>query len=292
MTFPQAIDLFIFDQQLRGNTDKTIKTYRDFITAFTDWLEKQRLVNIEDLTLSHVQQYQIYLINRPCDNKAKPLARRTVRTYIRHIKIFLGFCFENGYIKEAFHLNIKLPKAEKPLIEILSDQEAEQLITTAGYGIDAKRNRAIISLMLDCGLRLSETAGVKESDIHFDSGYILITGKGRKQRIVPIGRKVSDALRSHGVPPARGAPLFGMTPNAIAGMIKRLKIKSGIPRLHAHLLRHTFATNYLIHGLGDIYELSRILGHADIKITEGYIQLAGYYKILKNREIKTYLDMQ
>jgi site-specific recombinase XerD len=56
------------------------------------------------------------------------------------------------------------------------------------------------------------------------------------------------------------------------------------------LLRHTFATNFLIYGLGDVYELSRILGHSDIKITEGYLQLANYYKLLKNRLQATYLD--
>jgi integrase/recombinase XerC/integrase/recombinase XerD len=217
---------------------------------------------------------------------------------MRHIRIFLGFCFEKELIKEAIHLKIQLPKAEKPFIEILTDEESSRLL--AGFGSDelAHRNRAIICLMLDCGLRLSEVAGIRVGDVNRDEGYIIVTGKGRKSRIVPIGNKVKEILNVYFKHRVGGERLFltnrqtVMTSGGIASLMNRIKKRVGIERLHAHLLRHTFATNYLIYDLGDVYTLSRILGHSDIKITEGYVQLASYYKILKSRNRQTYLDIR
>jgi integrase/recombinase XerC/integrase/recombinase XerD len=154
--------------------------------------------------------------------------------------------------------------------------------------------------MLDCGLRLSEVARLRLSDINFENCYIKVTGKGRKQRIVPIGRLAAQAIIKYNHLRSASAPeqLFissrqrPLTPGGIGQLMKRLKARTGITRLHAHLLRHTFATNFLIYGIGDVYELSRILGHSDIKITEGYVQLANYYKLLQNRSRRTYLDIK
>jgi site-specific recombinase XerD len=70
----------------------------------------------------------------------------------------------------------------------------------------------------------------------------------------------------------------------------RLKKKTGITRLHAHLFRHTFTTNFLVHNLGDVYELSRILGHGEMRTTELYLQLASYYTIIEKRRKLSYLD--
>jgi len=300
MTFNHALDSFILEQRLRGNTDKTIRGYQGFLGQFIAWLVQCSIDNLNVLTVKHVQQYQLYLDSRQCDNKKGKLTKRTVRTYMRHIRIFLAFCFEESFINEPIHQKMKLPKAEKPVIEILTEDEAEQLLGYFKSDIIDCRNRAIICLMLDCGLRLSEVARIKEKDINLNKGYITVMGKGRKGRIVPIGRKVSDALRAY--IHVRPSPISGglflsvretpITPGGILQMIKRLKNQTGIRRLHAHLLRHTFATNFLIYGLGDVYELSRILGHADIRITEGYVQLASYYTIMLNRKRQTYLDLK
>jgi integrase/recombinase XerC/integrase/recombinase XerD len=211
---------------------------------------------------------------------------------MRHIRIFLGFCYEKELIKEAIHLKIQMPKAEKPVVEILTDEETSRLIESVKDNEYADRNRVIVYLMLDCGLRLSEVAGVRVSDVNYDSGYIIVKGKGRKSRIVPIGKKVGEELKAYSIGLGCNIGFFNIKPEGIAKMITRMKKKTGITRLHAHLLRHTFATNFLIHGLGDVYELSRILGHGDIKITEGYVQLASYYKILRNPTRQTYLDIK
>ncbi|MCL2753799.1 MAG: tyrosine-type recombinase/integrase [Defluviitaleaceae bacterium] len=300
MKLTEAFDTFILEQQLRGNTEKTIRGYKGFISQFMTWLETCNIYEVSALTLKHIQGYQLHLSTRRCDNKNQKLTRRTVRTYMRHIRIFLAFCFEESFINEPIHQKIKLPKAEKPTIEIINNSEADYLLSVFGDDILAHRNRAIIYLMLDCGLRLSEVAGIKTNDINITNGYIKVMGKGRKGRIVPIGKKVCEAIHAYKYirPHSFSDNIFlsvhetPITANGIAQMINRLKKQTGIHRLHAHLLRHTFATNFLIYNLGDVYELSRILGHSDIRITEGYVQLASYYTILQNRNRQTYLDMK
>lgn len=298
MTLTQALDSFILDQRLKGNTDKTIRGYQGFIGQFNAWLSAKGLTVAAELALKHVQAYQLHISSRKCENKNQPLARRTVRTYMRSIKIFMTYCYEEGFIIEPVNLKMKLPKAEKPVIEILTDEETDLLLSVFGDDMIARRNRAIICLMLDCGLRVSEVAGITAQDINFSQGYIKVTGKGRKGRIVPIGQVVINALQKYISQrlPGRGKLFLSnretpLTPGGIIQLMNRLKNQTGIQRLHAHLLRHTYATNFLIHG-GDVYALSRILGHSEIKTTEGYVQLASYYKLLQNRKCQTYLDME
>lgn len=297
MTMQQAVDSFIMEQRLKGNTEKTIRVYSGFLSQFNTWLSQKGITNASDLTLKHVQHYQLHLDSRRCENKREKLTRRTIRTYMRHIRIFLTYCYAEGFIIEPIHAKLKLPKAEKPVIEILTDDEISTLLFIFGDSTLAHRNRAIIYLMLDCGLRVSEVAGVSQKDINFDNSYIKVMGKGRKGRIVPIGQKVCKALEKYIHHRTTGGnKLFlsiretPLTASGITQLMNRLKTQTGIPRLHAHLLRHTFATNFLIHNLGDVYALSRILGHSDLKTTENYVQLASYYTILQNRNHQTYLD--
>jgi len=303
MTLPQAIDLFILDQQLRGNTDKTITGYRGFLNRFNKWMETVGISTPEELSIKNIQEYQLFIKNKTAETgRGKKLTNRTIQTYMRHIKCFLAFCNAEGFIKEPLHINIKLPKAERPVIEILSEDEITEILTTVKKTEQGTRNAAIIMLMLDCGLRLSEAASIKHSDINFTKGYITVMGKGRKGRIIPVGVKTRRALLTY-IHKRRRADAAGddeylflnrtrrpITPASIVLMLRRLKKETGINRLHAHLLRHTFATNFLVHGIGDVYELSRLLGHSDLKITEMYLQLASYYTIIEKRGRQTYLD--
>jgi len=223
---------------------------------------------------------------------------------MRHVKVFITFCYVEEFIPEPIHHKIKLPKAERPSIEILTDDEISTIFSVFTKSEAGLRDRAMITLLLDCGLRLSEVAGIKIQDINFEKGYVMIMGKGRKGRIVPIGLKARRALlayvnkRRMNDTTTDGEHFFltkarkQMTTHCIASFMARLKKRTGITRLHTHLFRHTFATNFLVHGLGDVYELSRLLGHSEIRTTEKYLQLASYYTIMENRRRLSYLDMR
>jgi len=305
MTLKHAFESFILDQRLKGNTDKTIKGYIGFLSRFMNWLNVKNILQIQDITLLHVQEYQLFIDTKQAERSGKgKLSKRSVQTYMRHIKAFMTFCFDEGFIPEPIHHKMKLPKAERPAIEILTDDEVDTILSTFTKSEMGLRNKALIYLMLDCGLRLSEVVFIKTSDINFEKGYVMVMGKGRKGRIVPVGLKVRRAMlayihkRRMAESPDDDQYFFlakskkPLTTDCIAALMSWLKKKTGIVRLHAHLFRHTFATNFLVYGLGDVYELSRLLGHSEIRITEQYLQLASYYTIMEKRRRLSYLDMK
>ncbi len=307
MNLNEAVECFVIEQQLRGNTDKTVKGYRWFLKKFNEYLANLNVFTMADLTIEHINKYQIYLNVKFSDRgneKGAKLKKRSIQTYIRHIKVFMSYCFEQGYVADDISKKIRIPKAETPMIKILIDTEVDAILDTFNKcgKVLGLRNTAIIYLLLDCGLRMSEVTKIKQDDLNFEKGYIFVIGKGRKERVVPMGAKLSDALLKYLAAKTcpedclykedvflteSGKPITEAT---LSQLMKRLKKETGIKRIHAHLFRHTYATNYLIYGLGDVYELSRLLGHSDIKITEKYLQLANYYIIMLNRERVTYLD--
>jgi len=304
MNLKEAVDYFLIEQQLKGNTAKTIHGYRGFLRRFSDYMVGQGVTDITGLTIDGINRYQLYVNGKKSERgRNETLTKRSVQTYIRHIKVFVGFCFEKEFIREDISKKIRMPKAERPVIEILTGEEIEVIFSCYGKSELGYRNTAIVCLMLDCGLRLEEVALVKREDINFERGYITVMGKGRKGRIVPLGLKMRRALMNYihkrrmADDPNDDKYFFlnrerrPLKKEAISSLMERLKRQTGISRLHAHLFRHTYATNFLVHGVGDVYELSRILGHESLQVTDRYLQLASYYAIMEKRGRKTYLDM-
>lgn len=305
MTMIQAVESFLIEQQLKGNTEKTVDGYRGFLRRFVAYMSEQGITDMGTLTIDHINKYQLYIDRKVCERgRNGKLTKRSIQTYMRHIKVFVRYCYEQEIISEALHDKMKTPKAERPVIEILTDAEVDILLSCFSKKSETGlRNTAIVCLMLDCGLRLEEVTRIKKEDINFEKGYVTVMGKGRKGRIVPLGLKMRRALLNY-VHKRRSADspdddqYFFMSnerrpikTDTISNLMNRLKKRTGIRRLHAHLLRHTFATNYIVHGIGDVYELSRLLGHATLNITERYLQLASYYTIMEKRRRKSYLDL-
>jgi site-specific recombinase XerD len=191
--------------------------------------------------------------------------------------------YAEGYTRENRLKNLKLPKAEERIIEPLTPEEIAIVLDA----IDrekavGRRNHVIVVLLLDTGLRVSEVAGAKLKDFNPVDGCIKVMGKGKKQRIVPVGNVAQTALSEYVtyVRPGIASPdcdsLFvsgngePITVNSLKLFFSRLARRSGITRLHAHLCRHTFAINYLLNG-GDIFSLKVILGHTTLEMVNHYL---------------------
>ena len=150
-------------------------------------------------------------------------------------------------------------------------------------------------LLLDTGLRIGELIGLKMDDIHINDGLMKVMGKGKKERMVPIGNKAQKALQSylfrHRPKPAHSGienaflSIFGtpITENSVELMFSRLAKKSGINRLHAHLCRHTFATMFLLNG-GDVFTLQQILGHTTLEMVRNYVTLASNHIAMQHHK--------
>ena len=274
MTIRECIDDFLIEQQVRGNSPKTQKHYFRCLGLF-ERFQSPKNPYISAVSVSDCKAYYIHLSNRNVSSV-------TVQTYSRALRAFLSWCYLEGYISENIPKKFRLPKAQKKKIDILTDSEVEQLFRClSGRDFISIRNYCIVALMIDSGLRLNEVVTIRRDKIHIAEGYAIVNGKGNKERFVPLGLNSKRALlRYCAIVPNREkeTPLFvkdtliPIKESTVKQLFRKLKSRSGIPRLHPHLLRHTFATRYIERG-GDIYSLQSILGHTSLEMVKKYVHL-------------------
>ena len=212
----------------------------------------------------------------------KNIASNTIKSYVKGIKAFISWLYKENYIFEDLSAKLALPKAEKKVINVLTDNEIKKLFsvfnTKTFVGI---RNYCICALMLDSGLRKNEVVRMQLSDLHIAENYVIVKGKGNKQRIVPLGLKSQKYLVKYMVmrPAFVVSKALFLTKNyepikqgTIDKEFKKLKKVFLTRRIYPHLLRHTFATRYLENG-GNIYALQQILGHSSLDMVQKYVHL-------------------
>lgn len=268
----EAISDFLLEQRFRGNSKATVSDYQTKLSKFQVYADFG--FEISDLNLTFIRSYYYYLSNT-LDNSI------TIQSYVRALRAFLNWLYSKELINDDLCSRFKLPKARKPYINVLSDSEIITLYNCySDYSNSLHtRNKVILSLMLDCGLRLDEVVTLERSNLHLIDRYIIVTGKGNKQRCVRFGDTTFRFLSTYLKQFPRGQPLLycsdgsPLTQSSIKNMFRRLKKQSDIERLHPHLLRHTFATKFLESG-GDIYTLKDLLGHTTLKQTQQYLHIA------------------
>ncbi len=284
MRVSEVLDKFIFEKTIIGSTEKTIFYYEQQVGFFVKFVKD---IEIENITYSDYQEYIYYL-----RNKKNKLSTVTIRTYARAVKVFLKWCYEHKYINKNISLQITLPKQMKKEIDILSNEEIAKIINNYNRNcyID-KRNLLIISLMLDCGMRISELSNLKYSDFDIEKSLIKVNGKGQKQRYVPLSETTEKFLNGYlkFISLERTDYLLmeidkktNMSINSIRLIIRRLRYKLKIEKLHPHLLRHTFATLFIVNG-GDSLSLKQILGHTTFYMVDNYCHLASAIFIARNK---------
>lgn len=278
MTLSNTFQEFLITQELRGNSEKTVKYYSNCLSPMVNFIGG----NIEVSSLS-VKQLREYALNL----KQRDISSNSFKTYLKGIKAFLNWLYSEEYTQINFSDKIELPKAKRKTIDVLTPQEIKVLFSlfdTKNY--QGLRNYCICALMLDSGLRRSEIVSLKLSDVHISECYIIVNGKGDKQRIVPLGNYSRKHLikyisqRPYGITcdslflTRTFEPITDTVINRLFKTLKTTKVHDVplIPRIHPHLLRHTFATTYLENG-GNIYSLQQILGHTTLDMVKKYVHL-------------------
>jgi integrase/recombinase XerD len=256
---------------------RTVEAYRRDLAALAEYLGKP----IAKANLEELERYTASL--RAEGLAATTIARRTAaaRSFFRHQQL-LGARDDNPAAA------VKLPRRTKPLPKTLSPGEAERLIDAAkGTQPRNLRDQALVELLYGAGLRVSEAVGLDKSGVDLDDRFVRVTGKGGKERVVPIGRHAAAAVRrylSRGRPyldrrhrpelflNAKGGPL---TRAGAFLILRRLAEVAGLEptRVHPHLLRHSFAT-HLLEGGADLRSVQEMLGHADLSTTELYTHVS------------------
>ena len=295
LTFARAKENFLAALALEGKSPETVLWHNKKLSAFLNFMQPNgSQVKICELTLDDARRFIRSLMERKTkypDHKFHReieggLAPQTIHGFVRSLKTFASWLVEEGYTEEHLLGRLQPPKVPQILIEPLTEDEIRRLLTAIPQDtLEGVRNFAILLSFLDTGIRLSELVNLEVCHIDFGEGQLKVLGKGAKERIVPMGLNARRALlryKEHARPqPSRanepcmflnmaGDPI---TKDAVEKLMQRLSRRASIPRLHPHLLRHTFAVRYLMNG-GDVFTLQKILGHASLEMTRKYIALA------------------
>jgi integrase/recombinase XerD len=255
----------------------TVEAYRRDLGRLSAFLGKP-------LAIASREELERYTAQLRADGLAgSTIARRTsaARSFYRHLQL-LGSRADNPAAELA------LPRRARKLPRTLSPGEAERLIDAAnGLMPRALRDRALVELLYGAGLRVSEAVGLEKGGVDLEQRLVRVTGKGSKERVVPIGRPAAEALRRY---LARGRPYLDrrhrpeLFLNAKGGaltragaflILRKLAAAAGLEpeRVHPHLLRHSFAT-HLLEGGADLRTVQELLGHADLGTTELYTHVS------------------
>lgn len=285
------IDLFAATKRTEGKTDKTISWYTAFLLQFLAFVGEA--ASIADFSLPNARAFVAHLQSRDTrfENHPKSPAKEgglspyTIHGYVRTLKSFSSWLVEEGFTQSNVLAKLKRPKLPQPLIEILSDNEINQLVAAINPNCFlGARLYAIVLILLDTGIRASELCSLTLDNTYLNEGYLQVTGKGRKTRMVPFSAGTKKAILRY-VTTFRPEPREGVgeliltadgTGLSYAGLlqiIRRLGKRAGVPRLHPHLFRHSFAVKYLMNG-GDVMTLKLILGHTTLDVTQVYMHLA------------------
>lgn len=282
MKWPQAINHYQNYLKIeRGLSENSISNYSFDINKLVKWLVAKDIeispIKIEKETL----QEFVYSI-------AKEVNPRTQSRVISGLKGFFNYLvFEEYRTTNPLDL-IESPKIGRKLPDVLSLEEIDSMISSVDLSTpQGERNRAIIESLYGCGLRVSELINLKISDLFFEEGFIKVTGKGNKQRFIPIGSTTikyieiyRNQIRVHQITkPAAQDTLFlnrrgnGLTRAMIFHIVKELTEKAGIhKKISPHTFRHSFATHLLENG-ADLRAIQQMLGHESITTTEIYTHI-------------------
>ncbi|MFO7772789.1 MAG: tyrosine-type recombinase/integrase [Dehalococcoidia bacterium] len=281
----QLIQHFEIFNRSEGKSPKTVKWYSDVLNLFLHWLESEGMsTEIGAVGEVEVRSFVLHLRERKVNGK--PLSTHTIANRVRGLKGFFSWLAAKRYTEENVLTNLRLPKTTQIVIEPLNPEEVKLIFSNINEDTAlGARNAAIMALFLDTGLRLSEVVSLNEEDVHLDQRYVKVMGKGAKERIVPVGASCQKALLHYyhhfRMEPAHARvdsffltlDGYPMTTEAVTSVMDRLAKKTGLKRLHPHLLRHTYATHFLLNG-GDVFLLKQNLGHSTLAMVEHYRHIA------------------
>lgn len=261
----------------KGQAKRTQTIYRLYLTEFVDWLGGKDINSLNKVSADLVVEFLQHL-------KRRDIGVSTLRLYLAAIKVFFRWLAGEKYVSQDVAESIDWPRAFKNIPNVLSEMEVEDLLNAPRPAVPLElRDRAWLEILYASGLRVSELSGLEIQHLDMEVGYLRVTGKGNKQRVVPFGSKAREwverylrEVRPSLVKPKTTGHLFlsnrgtKMSTKTIWALVKKYLKRAGTQRnVTPHTLRHSFATHLLNHG-ADLRIIQEMLGHADISTTQIY----------------------
>ena len=207
---------------------------------------------------------------------------RSIQRHLSSAKGFFRFLKKNNLIDSSPFELISAPKSPKNLPEVLSPENVEQLLNFKPSNLVEIRDMAIVELMYSSGLRVSETVNINMSDFEEDMAFLRVLGKGAKTRLVPLGKFAVNAIKNWLIEREKihknDDALFlnskgtRLSVRSVQLGLKKMAIKQGLPPIHPHMLRHSFAT-HMLESSGDLRTVQELLGHSSLSTTQIYTKL-------------------
>jgi integrase/recombinase XerC len=280
-SFAKYVDAFIdYLKNVRNYSENTLRAYATDLGDFTAFWNDQ---GISDSQLE--QRFHPAIRAYLYGLKGKTLSNRSIVRRLSAIRSYLKFLQSQGFLKPDLDLGWQRFKLDKRLPDFLSEAQAARLMDLpTGDDFLSTRDRAILELFYQCGLRLSEVAGLSDSSIDWNSSLLRISGKGKKVRMVPFGSIAAERLRLY---LARRHEKFGLgherlflsrsgnplSTRSISRLVVKYssKLREG-KSISPHKLRHSFATHMLDNG-ADLMAVAELLGHESVRTTQVYTHL-------------------
>ena len=303
LTLTQTVDGFMLACEAQRLSPHTIRDYRTTLRRFAEFLASDP--PLAEIDATRVREFLAAMSQpQPRDRGAvkglppKPLSKKTLLNYHTGLAALWSWALSEGIVERHVLREVARPVPEKPAIVPLTQADMKSLLAVCdrsreylrpgkracdNHRSTALRDRTILLLLLDTGMRASELCDLTPQDVDLKNRRVLVYGKGRKQRMIPISPDTAKSLWRY-MEAERGdakisAPLFVTVTDqpfrrtALLDLLHSLGERAGVQDCHPHRFRHTFAVMFLRNG-GNAYELQMALGHSTLEMVQTYLHLA------------------
>ena len=268
----------------KNASELTVKAYREDLFGMLEFFEAQgHSPRVDGLSPQQLRGFQAAL-------QQAGYARSTISRKLASLRSFFKFAMREGWTDVNPAEPLRNPRSRRKLPLVLGDQEIGRLLSAPSSDHAAGlRDRAILETMYSAGLRVSELVGLRDRDVRFREGIVRVRGKGRKERLAPLGSFAQKAIQTYAAKRTRNekwdrdsadAPVFvnrfgnAITTRSVGRMLDKYIAAADVDaRVSPHTLRHSFATHLLDRG-ADIRSVQELLGHASLSTTQIYTHVS------------------
>ena len=293
----ELVNSFLISRRLEGLSEYTLITYEYTLKAFLSFIES---VGSNEISGETIKQFLGHV------RHVRRLSGVTVRKYLVAMKSFFHWAVEEGFVKENLSAGIKVGGVESRVVKALSPDELKLLLQSLGTSIGrprrfkslfrAIRNKALVYVLADCGLRVGELVGLTLEDVDIRSLELRVMGKGSRERYMAMSVLTAEALAKYLVVRRQAVETYGETERLWVGRYGGLLDVHGVQqevakigqriglKLYPHLLRHTFGTAFLRNG-ANAFETQYALGHSTLQMTQRYCQALDFDDVRKKHAV-------
>lgn len=263
----------------RGASEHTLRAYSGDLAELLDHLDQLGVERAEDVTPRHLRRHLARL-------DARDLGKATIQRKLSAARSFFKLLVDEGRIELHPATGLRQRRTPRRLPGALSKEEVEALLQAPDQTTPSgRRDRALLELIYSAGTRAAETVGVNRPDLDFEQGLARVRGKGRKERLAPLGRFALDAIREYLDDPDRPTPTEAeavflnarggrLSTRSLQRIVEKRALQAGLRRRPTpHTLRHSFATHLLDAG-ADLRSVQELLGHAHLVTTQIYTHVS------------------